>query len=137
MTMEENKTLLRQFIDASNAGDSAVWDKLCAPEFVMHVNMMDDMTLEQSKQFAKALRVAFPDRFFSIEDMIAEDNKIAVRYTWQGTHKGVFRGIAPTGKRVTLAIFEIDRISNGKFIETWMGVDFADLMAQIGALPPK
>lgn len=135
MTKEDNKRLLRQFIDGSNAGDSSVWDKLCAPEFVMHSNTLEGMTLEQSKQYGKTLRAAFPDESFSIEDIIAEEDKIAVRYTWRGTHKGGFQGIAPTGKRVTSLVLETDRVSKGKFVETWICVDTASIMAQLGVVP--
>ncbi len=137
MTTAENKALLRRFIDGTNAGDSTVWDKLCAPEFVFHVNMREAMTLEQSKQFTKTFRAAFPDESYTIEDMIAEGNKIAVRYTWRGTHKGVFMGIPPTGKRVSNVAFETDRISKGKFVETWFCMDMAGLMAQLGAISSK
>lgn len=135
MTMEENKALISRFIDGIITGDETVWDELCAPEFVMHVNMMDTMTLEQSKQYSKANRVSFPDVVYTIEDIIAESDMIALRYTMQGTHQGPFRGIPPTGKKITMVAFEIVRISNRKFVETWFCMDFASLMAQLGDVP--
>ncbi len=135
MTMEENKALLRQFIDRSNARDETRWEELCAPEFVMHLNVMPAMTMEQAKQAGKANRAAFPDQVYRVEEIIAEGDRVAARYSWKGTHQGVFQGIPPTGKQVTLSIFETDRIFNGKFVETWLGVDFAGLIAQLGVVP--
>jgi predicted ester cyclase len=69
--------------------------------------------------------------------MISEGNRIAVRYSWKGTYKGIFQGIPSTGKQVILSIFETDRISNGKFVEHRMGVDFSSLMTQLGVIPVK
>jgi steroid delta-isomerase-like uncharacterized protein len=134
MTAEENKTLARQFFDALNNGDETVWDKLCIPEYVLHENTLT-WTLEQLKQYMKALPVAFPDQVFSVKDVFAEGDKVAVRYTWQGTHKGQYRGIAATGKKVTLVFLQIHRISNGKCVESWEVVDLSQFYAQLGITP--
>jgi predicted ester cyclase len=134
MTAEENKTLVSQFVNSYTMEDPAVWDKLCAPEHVAHINMLD-WSLEQTKQYLKAERVSFPDEIFSIQEMIAEGDKVAVRYTWQGTHKGPYRGIAPTGNKVMLVFQEIHKISNGKIVESWMVVDLSRFYAQLGITP--
>jgi steroid delta-isomerase-like uncharacterized protein len=135
MTTEENKVLARQFINSYNMEDPAIWDKLCAPDCVAHVNMQD-WTLEQTKQYLKAgLRVAFPDEVFIIEDMIAEGDKVAVRYTWHGTHKGTYLGTAPTGKKVTLVFLELLKISRGKIVESWEMVDLSHFYIQLGITP--
>jgi steroid delta-isomerase-like uncharacterized protein len=131
MTVEENKNLARQFFDAMNTGDETVWDRLCIPEYVLHENAQD-WTLAQLKQYMKALPVAFPDQVFSVKDVFAEGDKVAVRYTWQGTHKGSYRGLAPTGKKVALVFLQIHRISNGKCAETWEVVDLSQFYAQLG-----
>ena len=80
---------------------------------------------------------AFPDLKGSIDDMIAEGDKVAVRFTIQGTHQGVFRDIAPTGKRITVSGLEIDRCAGGKFVETWLISDRLGMMQQLGAIPSK
>jgi steroid delta-isomerase-like uncharacterized protein len=134
MTLAENKTLARQFFDALNNGDETVWDKLCIPEYVLHENALT-WTLEQLKQYMKALPVAFPDQVFSVKDVFAEGDKVAVRYTWQGTHNGSYRGIAPTGKKVSLVFLQIHRISNGKCAETWEVTDLSQFYAQLGITP--
>ncbi len=133
MTTEENKTLARQFFDAMNTGDQTVWDRLCIPQYVLHSNAQD-WTLEQLKQYMKALPVAFPDHAFSVKDIFAEGDKVAVRYIWQGTHNGPYRGIAPTGKKVSLVFLQIHRISNGKCAETWEVTDLSQFYAQLGII---
>jgi predicted ester cyclase len=131
MTAEDNKTLVRQFINSYTMENPAIWDKLCAPEYVAHINLQD-WTLEQGKQYLKGLRVAFPDEIFSIQDIFAEGDKVAVRYTWQGTHKGPYRGIAPTGQKVMLAFLEVLRLANGKVFESWEVVDLSRFYVQLG-----
>jgi predicted ester cyclase len=136
MSTEENKALMRRFFDELNKGNLAVWDELCAPGYVYH-STNGDMTREQSKQHAAGLLAAFPDLNGSIDDMIAEGADIAVRYTIRGTHQGAFRGIAPTGKRITINGLEIDRCAGGKFVETWGISDTLGLMQQLGAIPKQ
>jgi steroid delta-isomerase-like uncharacterized protein len=132
MTVEENKTLARQIINSFNMENPAIWDKLYAPGCVIHINMQD-WTLDQAKHYLKdVLRVAFPDEVFTIQDMFAEGDKVAVRYSWQGTHKGSYMGIAPTGKKVVLAFLEIHKIANGKLVEAWEVVDLSSFYAQLG-----
>ena len=87
------------------------------------------MTLEQSKQYSTGMQAALPDAKGTIDDMIAEGDKVAARYTIQGTHKGAFRGIAPTGKQITITGFEIDRVAGGKFAETWGCSDYLGMFA--------
>jgi steroid delta-isomerase-like uncharacterized protein len=134
MSVEGNKRLMHRFFEAINKGNNAVWDELCAPGYVYHHNM-GDMTIEQSKQYITSMLAAFPDLNGSIDDMIAEGDKVAARYTMRGTHKGAFRGIAPTGKRITITGLEIDRVAGGKFVETWGCSDTLGLMAQLEVAP--
>jgi steroid delta-isomerase-like uncharacterized protein len=134
MTTEENKTLVRQLLNSYSMENPAIWEKLCAPEYVVHINMQD-WTLEPMKQYLKALRGSFPDEVFTIEDVFAEGDKVALRYTWQGTHKGPYRGIAPTNKKVRLVFLAIHRLSKGKLAESWEVVDLSLFYAQLGINP--
>jgi predicted ester cyclase len=134
MSTEENKAHTHQYFEEMNKGNLVVIDELCTPEFVYH-GTTGDMTREQFKQYAMGLLTAFPDLSLSIDDMIAEGDKVAVRYTFQGTHRGVFRGIAPTGKQITFSGLEIDRCVGGKFVETWLVSDTLGMMQQLGAIP--
>jgi hypothetical protein len=112
MTVEENKKLVRQIINGFSMENPVIWDKLCAPECVIHINMQD-WTLDQTKHYLKdVLRVAFPDEVL--------------------THTGSYMGIAPTGKKVMLAFLEIHRIANGKLVEAWEVVDLSRFYVQLG-----
>ena len=80
-------------------------------------------------------RTAFPDFNVSIDDMIAEGDKIVARTTWKGTQKGEFMGIPSSGKRVSFSVIDIIRISGGKFVEHWGLMDNSAMMQQLGAVP--
>jgi predicted ester cyclase len=81
------------------------------------------------------LDTAFPDLHFTIEDQIAEGDKVVNRVTARGTHLGDFRGIPPTGKQVTVAGITIDRIAGGKLVESWTSWDFLGILQQLGVVP--
>jgi predicted ester cyclase len=135
MSVEENKELMCKFFNGLNKGDSTIWDRLCAPGYIFHHNT-GDYTIEQSKQHIAEMMATMPDSNASIDDMIAEGDRIAVRYTLRGTHKGAFRGMAPTGKQIVVNAFEIDKIAGGKFVETWGLTDYLSLFQQLGIIPP-
>ena len=81
-------------------------------------------------------RTVFLDLHFTIEDMVAEDDKIVVRWTASGTHKGELMGIPPTNERVTVTGMSMDRVAHGKLVESWINWDNLGLLQQIGAIPP-
>jgi len=136
MSIEENKALMHRFFEEANKGNLAVIDELCAHGYVYH-GATGDMTREQFKQYAAGLLAAFPDLDGSIDDTIAEGDKVAARYTILGTHQGAFRGIAPTGKRITISGIELDRFAGGKFVETWIISDTLGMMQQLGVIPKQ
>lgn len=82
-----------------------------------------------------SLRSAFPDIRFTIEDLIAEGDRVVVRWSWEATHDGPFRGIAPTHKRVTNSGIVIYRLQNGKVIQGWLEADRLGVLQQLGAVP--
>ena len=90
------------------------------------------MSDEKLKQHIKLFESAFPRYKLIIEDMIAEGDKVAVRATFQGIHRGEFMGIQPTSKEVTIPGMLIYRIANGKIVEHWMNFDTMGLMQQLG-----
>ena len=134
MSIEENKALIYNFWNELNKGNLGVWDELCTPEYIYH-GTAGDSTLEQAKNHAASVLTAFPDLICSVNEMIAEGDYIANRYTIQGTHQGTYRGIAPTGKSIKYSGLEINKIANGKFVETWGISDTLGLMQQLGAIP--
>jgi steroid delta-isomerase-like uncharacterized protein len=142
MSAEKNKALMRHFIEECNKGRAAamaVMDETCATNLVFHSITGNDIHgLKEYKQFDNEVYDAFPDVHFTIDDMVVEGDKLAMRSTTTGTHKGAFMGIPATNKKVTLWGIEIVRIVGGKIVEGWERVDTLGLMQQLGAIPtPK
>jgi len=81
------------------------------------------------------LRRAFPDLVYTVDDMVAEDDRVAVRWTWRGTHTGPFRDWAPTGKPVVNRGFAIFQVANGMLTHSWMETDRLGFLLSIGAIP--
>jgi predicted ester cyclase len=94
------------------------------------------LTFEEYKQFAHSIYAAFPDFRHTIEDLIAEGDKVVVRATDSGTHKGKFMGLEPTDKECTYGVIAIFRFENGKCVESWEEVDSLGFWQQLGAVPP-
>jgi predicted ester cyclase len=80
-------------------------------------------------------RDAFPDLRFTAEDIIAEGDKVAARYTMRGTHQGEFMGVAPTGNRIEVTGIDIVRFEGGKMVEHWANSDELGMMQQLGVIP--
>lgn len=111
----------------------AVIDELCATDFVWHPSTGEDIGgLKDFKYNTSEVYSAFPDLHFTLDDMVAEGDKVAVRWTITGTHKGGFMGIPPTNKEVTSWGIEIYRIAGGKFVELWERFDDFGFMKQLG-----
>lgn len=135
---EEIKAFVRRAFDAVSRGDLVVIDENTASDFVRHdlgYGFQEVRGVEAIKQFVVALRAAFPDLQLTVEDIIAEGDKVMVRYTGRGTHKGVFLGIPPTGKAVKWAGINIYRVADGKTAETWQLADTLGVLRQLGAIP--
>jgi steroid delta-isomerase-like uncharacterized protein len=141
MPNEKNKELVRQFLADTNAavGDVArirsLYEKYSSLSLVHHDPSRGDTNREQRIQASIMAFTAFPDATYSVDDSIAEGDKIANRYTLRGTHKGVFMGIPPTGKQIVVKGANIYRIREGKIVETWDFLDTFGMMAQLGVLP--
>jgi predicted ester cyclase len=140
MSTKENKDLVTRYAKESNAakGDVtkslALFDKYFDPKFVEHVEI-GDLNFEQSKQVMTTFLKAFPDINTTIEDIVAEGDKVVARYTMRFTHKGEFLGVAPTGKEVSQTETAIYRIAGRKIAEAWAVHDSLGLMQQLGAIP--
>lgn len=137
MSAEENKTRVRQIYQAMSKGDLMALDHLLTADFVDHnPDPGQAPGLEGVKQGFTMFRTAFPDFQITLEDMIAEGDKVATRVTSRGTHKGEFQGIPPTGKQVTVTGIDIIRCAGGKCVERWGAFDNLGLMQQLGVVPP-
>jgi len=107
-------------------------DKLLTPDYVDHLLQL--RSLESFKQFYTQFYKGFPDTHSTIEDIIAEGDKVWTRSTVTGTHRGEYRGVPPTGKEIAIRCVDIYRIVNGKIVESWGVYDFLDFYKQLGAI---
>jgi steroid delta-isomerase-like uncharacterized protein len=135
--LEENKALSRRFIEGYVRGDTEIVDKLLAPDFVFYdpSSKTGEVRAEDMKASIEWIHDAFPDARVTIEDQVAEGDKVVSRYTVRGTHRGEIMGVAPTGKLVRHTGHQTDRISGGKIAESWTNWDALGLLQEIGAVP--
>ncbi len=137
MSVEENIANVRRLNDEVwNKGNLAVVDELVTPDYVFHGPETEIKGPEGLKQYIAAMRTAFPDLHMTIEDMVAEGDMVAARYTARGTFKGEFMGIAPTGKQMTLPNTAFARFKGGKQVEVWPYMDTLAWYKQLGVTPP-
>jgi steroid delta-isomerase-like uncharacterized protein len=138
MSTETNKSAIRHWIEEGwNKGNVAVVDEVYAPNFVQHDpnSPMPVTSAEALKVYVTAYRTAIPDLTFTIDDLIAEGDKVVWRFTSQGTHDGPLGPIPPTGKVANVTGMVLFRFANGKVTEVWVNVDILGLMQQIGVIP--
>ena len=133
MMYEENKAIVRRYLAGLSKGDLDIVDRLISSNFVPHNPAVvgSPPGRQGQKQIISSLRSAFPDLTFTIKDIIAEGDKVAVRWKARGTHKGEWMGKAPTGKEITLSTIIFYRISAGKIVELWSTVDTTSILRQI------
>lgn len=135
---EENRAIARRlFEEAWNKGNLSVQDEIIAESCIMHdpPNPREVPGPEGEKRMFKVYRTAFPDLHFYLQDVFGEGDRVAVRWTAQGTHKGELRGLAPTGKQVTTTGMDIFQFSGGKIVEAWVEWDALGLMQRLGVAP--
>ena len=132
MSSEENKKIVRKSIEVINTKDLSSIEQMVAPDFVDHTRKMQGS--EGLKQFLSMIYKSFPDFHLTIEDIIAEEDKVWVRLTITATHTGEFFGLAPTGKKFTEPSVWIYRIANSKIIEGWDVHDELDFYKKIDAI---
>ena len=138
MSVEENRALIQRFVEeVFNHGNLDVVDDIYAPVYVGHTVGLPDQTPgpEGVKAFVGLYRSAFPDLHTTIEDIVAEGDKVAYRWTAVGTHRGELLGVAPSNNRVELTGITIERIEGSKIVETYNNFDQLGMMRQIGAIP--
>jgi steroid delta-isomerase-like uncharacterized protein len=139
MGTEHNETIVRQWMEAWNGGLAGLVravDDLMADDYVRHdPNAPEVRGREAQKQLVTMFLTAFDDFHLTIEDLLAEGDKVAGRLTARATHKGELFGIPPTGRQVTVSMLEIYRLAGGKIAEQWFLMDALGLMQQLGAIP--
>ena len=138
MLAEQNKSIARRFYEeVINGRSEAALIEIMSAGFVDHGAPPSQLGgLESFKQFLQMLVTAFPDLHVTVDDAIAEDDKVAVRLTVRGTHSGMLMGnIAPTGKQATWTGIDILQFADGKIIGRWSERNLLGLMRQLGVIP--
>src|SRR5437773_4145834 len=140
MSNEVNKALVQKWVDqvlnTRDVSDQSPAYQLVAADFVGHFPGQPPIEgLEAFRQFGAAYFSAFPDLQITPEDLIAEEDKVTMRYGWRGTHKGELMGIPPTGKQVIASGISILRVADGKIAEQWDSFDNLGMLQQLGVIP--
>ena len=120
MPAEANKALIRRlFEEGFHSGKLVVVDEIFHPNFVDRSTPEQPPGTEGVKDYISMVRTGFPDISITIEDLVAEEERVVVRTTWRGTHLGEYEGIAPTSKQVTRSMIQIFHVKDGKLLEEW------------------
>lgn len=138
-SLSQNKAVvLRSEAELWSKGNLATADQLYSPHFVCHfIAGIEWKGLKGIKSAVQSHRASFPDWTEHVDDIVAEGDRVAIRITSTGTQLGEFKGLAPTGRKITIQEFHIYRLSGGKIVEQWGMPDVQGLMTQLGATGQK
>jgi steroid delta-isomerase-like uncharacterized protein len=126
------KDVVRRYVEeVQDAHRHELIDELVAPDFVNHLSQVGSVDRESLKQGQARWLAAFPDQRWTIHHMIAEGDLVATYKTCTGTHMGEWAGLPPSGRRMTLPIFDLMRVRDGRIVEHWGTADMADLERQL------
>ena len=129
---DQNKRDVGRLFETFNQGDLGLVDQLVGPEYV---GAQGDKGPAGFKAVVVGLRSAFPDLHYTLDDVVAEGDQVAVRWHWTGTHQGPFRAFPATGKSVSFAMMDRIRVRDGKAVEHWGVSEDLGLMTQLGVVP--
>jgi steroid delta-isomerase-like uncharacterized protein len=137
MTNEQNKAIVRRFWKAFEANDQAALNEVLAPDLVARTpGAPEPLNRAMHLQGIRSFNAAFSDRLFTIDELIAEGDKVATRTTLRGTHTGDLQGHPPTGKQIAATGLTIERIKDGKIAERWFSFDAGRVMQELGRAAP-
>ena len=136
MSAEENKALVRRWVELWNEKNIPAVNDFVAQDYVRHdPNAPAVYGPEAEKELIATYLDAFPDLHFTIEDLVTEDDKVAARLTARGTHQGELLGIPATQRQITVPMIETYRLADGKIAEQWVVMDVLGMLQQLGAIP--
>jgi predicted ester cyclase len=136
MSTEENKTIVLKVYEFSTQKNVNSLNGFYDPGYIEHTRN-GDVPLEKVQQTTAMFFKAFPDSNFTVENMVAEGDKVAYQVIIRGTHQGMYLGIPPTGNKIEMHDTSIKRIVNGKLAESWGTLDVFSLMQQLGVIPKR
>ncbi len=134
--LESNKVVIQKFWECYNAADWDQLETLVSKDYIHH-NNASQLSIESFRRGAAAVRAALPDYQITIEEMIAEGDKVAVRWIGRGTHLGSFEGEPPTGRPVIAYGALVHRVENGLIAEDWEYMDESYVMRQLSSDRPN
>jgi steroid delta-isomerase-like uncharacterized protein len=134
MSIEENKALVRRWVEEVwNQGRLDVLDELYTPDWVGHFPVSGELHGSAAhKQLGERFRQAFPEARYVVADLVAEGDRVVLRYSARGTHRGSLHGEAPTGREVVQTGINIYRVADGRLAEQWAQFDLAGMLQQMG-----
>jgi len=137
MSTEQNKSIVRRWVEEGwNQQNAALIDELFTPNFYQHETGSETVTSSEAlKQFHAGYLAAFPDMHFTIEDLVAEGDKVVWRFKITGTNKGPLMGAPASGKGVALTGMIIFRLESSRMAEAWLNFDVLGLLQQVGIIP--
>jgi steroid delta-isomerase-like uncharacterized protein len=137
MTIESNKRLMRKFTEFINSANKQMAEELISPEAIFFVPGHTEPMRGPAGYLAiiGMMRAGFPNIQWSLDELVAEDDKVAARFTMRGLHQGEFFGVPPSGKKIEVKAMNFYRIADGKFVEEHGQPDLLGLLQQIGAVP--
>jgi steroid delta-isomerase-like uncharacterized protein len=136
MSIEADKALVRRCLDAITEKDFSIIDQAYASTYERHDPDSPQVhSREDYRQYLGGLCTVFPDLHFTVEDVMAEGEKVTCRFSIRGTHSTPWRGLPATGKQVMVTGINISRIVEGKVVEDWFNTDIFSLAMQLGAIP--
>jgi steroid delta-isomerase-like uncharacterized protein len=137
MSAENNKHTMNRFVEFINTASETLAKELISPDALFYVPGRPDPMRGPTGYLGiiQMMRSGFPDIQWALDDIIAENDQVAARYTMRGTHQGAFFGVPPTGKLIEAGAINFYRFSGGQIIEEFGQPDLLGLMQQIGALP--
>ena len=134
MSWATNKLLVRKMVEAINTRNLVALDELMASDLVLHMHAQQTQGWNINKRVIEDEIKAFPDFHITIEDIIADGEKVWVRFTETGTHRGTYHGFAPTGNTLSYTVVAIWRTIEGKIVEGWIVYDQLEFLQQLGFL---
>jgi steroid delta-isomerase-like uncharacterized protein len=138
MSTEQNKAIVRRLFQRLSEGLEgwlAVHKEVYDSNQVVHFPGMPPLNYEAHEQFGRMIFGAFPDIQYTVEDLIAEGDKVVARFSARGTHRGEFQGIPATGRSASVTGIGIYRVASGKIVEQWGIFDQLGMMQQLGVIP--
>lgn len=137
MTIEANKLIMSRFMEFINTASEKLAVEIISPNAIFHVPGRPEPLRGPAGylEIIGMMRSGFPDIQWTLEEMIAEGDKVAVRFTMRGTHQGAFFGVPPTGNKISAKAMNFYRLSGGQIVEEHGQPDLLSLLQQIGAVP--